>query len=103
MQSKQRIFKADEEQFELIVADRYFNGGGNTNAEKRKQAIETINKIMLNELTDKQREYITAYYIGGKKQKEIAKRYGISNTTVSKTIKAGMRKLKKIGRYINLR
>ena len=103
MQSTQRIFKADTEQFELIVADRYFNGGGNTNTEKRKQAIETINKIMLNELTDKQREYITAYYIGGEKQKEIAKRYGISNTTVSKTIKAGMRKLKKIGRYINLR
>lgn len=103
MQSTQRIFKADEEQFELIVADRYFNGGENTNTEKRKQAIETINKIMLNELTDKQREYITAYYIGGEKQKAIAERYGISTTTVSRTIQAGMRKLKKIGRYINLR
>lgn len=103
MQSTQRIFKADTEQFELIVADQYFNGGGNTNTEKRKKVIATINQIMLNELTEKQRAYITAYFINGEKQKDIAQRYGIANATVSKTIKAGMRKLKKIGRYINLR
>lgn len=103
MQSTQRIFKADTEQFELIVADRYFKGGGTTNAEKRKQAVQTINRIMQNELTEKQKAYITAYYINGEKQKDIAERYGISTTTVSRTIQAGMRKLKKIGRYINLR
>lgn len=103
MQSRQKIIPVDTEQFELIVADRFFNGGGKTNADKRKQAIATINKIMQNELTDKQRAYITAYYIDGEKQKAIAERYGISNTTVSRTIQAGMRKLKKIGRYINLR
>ena len=91
------------EQFELIVADRYFNGGGNTNAEKRKQAITTITRVMQNELTTKQREYITAYYIEGIKQREIAERYGICTATVSKSIRAGMKKLKKIGRYINLR
>ena len=99
----QRVTPTSTEQFELIVADRYFNGGGTTNAEKKKQAIKTIANVMQNELTDKQREYITAYYIEGKKQKEIAERYGICTATVSKSIKAGMRKLKKIGRYINLR
>lgn len=103
MQSTQKIIPVDTEQFELIVADRFFNGGGNTNTEKRKQAIATINQIMLNELTEKQRAYITAYYIGGEKQKAIAERYGISASTVSRSIQSGMRKLKKIGRYINLR
>lgn len=103
MQSRQKIIPVDTEQFELIVADRYFNGGGNTNTEKRKKVIATINEIMLNELTEKQRAYITAYFINGEKQKAIAERYGISTTTVSRTIQAGMRKLKKIGRYINLR
>lgn len=103
MQSRQKIIPVDAEQFELIVADRYFNGGGNTNTEKRKKVIATINQIMLNELTEKQRAYITAYFINGEKQKAIAERYGISTTTVSRTIQAGMRKLKKIGRYINLR
>ena len=103
MQSTQKIIPVDTEQFELIVADRYFNGGGNTNTEKRKKVIATINQIMLNELTEKQRAYITAYFINGEKQKAIAERYGISTTTVSRTIQTGMRKLKKIGRYINLR
>lgn len=103
MQSRQKIIPVDTEQFELIVADRYFNGGGNTNTEKRKKVIATINEIMLNELTEKQRAYITAYFINGEKQKAIAERYGISTTTVSRTIQAGIRKLKKIGRYINLR
>lgn len=99
----QKVFPVDTEQFELIVADSFFNGGGNSNAEKRKKAIATIHQIMQNELTEKQREYITAYYIAGEKQQAIADRYGVHNSTVSRVIQAGMRKLKSIGRYINLR
>lgn len=99
----QKVFPIDTEQFELIVADNFFNGNGDSNAEKRKKAVATIHKIIENELTEKQKEYITAYYINGEKQQAIADRYGVHNSTVSRVIKAGMRKLKKIGRYINLR
>lgn len=99
----QKVIPIDTEQFELIVAESYFNGNGNTNTEKRKKVIATINQIMENELTEKQREYITAYYINGEKQQAIADRYGVNNSTVSRTIQKGMRKLQKIGRYINLR
>ena len=99
----QRVFPVESEQFELIVADSFFNGGGDSNEEKRKKAIATIHKVIENELTEKQREYITAYYIDGEKQQAIAEKYGVHNSTVSRVIKAGMRKLKSIGRYINLR
>lgn len=99
----QKVIPIDTEQFELIVADSYFKGSGNTNDEKRKKVIATIHKVMDNELTDKQRAYITAYYINGEKQQAIADRYGVNNSTVSRTIQTGMRKLKKIGRYISLR
>lgn len=99
----QKVFPIDAEQFELIVADSFINSGGGSNTATRKKAIATINKIMQNELTEKQREYITAYYIDGEKQQAIADRYGVHNSTVSRVIQAGMRKLKKIGRYIELR
>ncbi len=99
----QKVFPIDTEQFELIVADSFLNRGGDSNTATRKKAIATIHKIMENELTEKQREYITAYYIDGEKQQTIADRYGVHNSTVSRVIQAGMRKLKKIGRYINLR
>lgn len=99
----QRVFPIDSEQFELIVADSFFNKSGDSNTQNRKKAIATIHSIMDNELTEKQREYITAYYIDGEKQQAIADRYGVHNSTVSRVIKAGMRKLKSIGRYINLR
>lgn len=99
----QKVFPIDTEQFEMIVADNFFNGNGDSNAEKRKKAIATIHKVIDNELTEKQKEYITAYYINGEKQQAIADRYGVHNSTVSRVIKAGMRKLKSIGRYINLR
>lgn len=99
----QKVFPIDTEQFELIVADSFLNRSGDSNTATRKKAITTIHKIMENELTEKQREYITAYYIDGEKQQAIADRYGVHNSTVSRVIQAGMRKLKKIGRYINLR
>lgn len=46
-------------------------------------------------LTDRQYEYITAYYIGKKNMPQIAEEYGVRTCVVSRVIKAGLARLEK--------
>ncbi len=62
-------------------------------------------KIAMNEeLTDRQRELISLYYLEQMSMTEIAQRLGLSPSTVSRTLKRGRIRLKKYlkynGRYI---
>lgn len=62
-------------------------------------------RIAINEeLTDRQRERISLYYLEEMSMKEIAARLGLSPSTVSRTLKHGRGRLKKYlkynGRYI---
>lgn len=98
-----KTFAADTQQLDIITAQRYYNNGSRSNARQRKKAVEIISLFMQNELTEKQKLYITDYLINGKKQKEIADKYGVAACTVSRTIKTGLTRIRKLGRYIDIR
>ena len=46
------------------------------------------------ELTERQRQCLTAYYFGGEKMKEIAEDLGISTSAVSRHIKRALARLR---------
>lgn len=63
--------------------------------------MEKILKIALKqELTDRQRDCITLYYIQNRKVKEIAVMLAIKPTTVYKHIKKGIISLRKAAKYL---
>lgn len=57
-------------------------------------AIET-------ELTDTQKLYIMAYYVDGLNMQQIADKYGVSKSTVSRTINRGLHRLFRVLHYTN--
>lgn len=75
------------------------------NSEPQKDAkyarMQKIMKIAIQqELTDRQRECITLYYIKGKKVCEIADMLAIKPTTVYKHLRTGIASLKKTSAYL---
>ena len=72
-----------------------------TNARKRRKMARLAASVMGSELTELQRYCVTEHYLNGKKQKEIAERLGLSRSTVSRHISAGIRNLQKAAKYIN--
>jgi DNA-binding NarL/FixJ family response regulator len=66
-------------------------GGGNLAAHVRLAINE--------ELTERQRELITMYYLEGMSMSEIARVLGLSPSTVSRTMKRGRERLRKHFKY----
>lgn len=58
-----------------------------------------IRKIIESRLTGKQRDYIISYYFDGQSMPDIAKKYGISVPTVSKTISRGEKRIADVLKY----
>lgn len=54
---------------------------------------------MEHELTDLQREVLTAVYFEGKSQKEIAEQRGVCRSTVSRTLRRAEDRLRRFLRY----
>lgn len=63
--------------------------------------INTMNKLVANELTQMQRYCLTEHFLNQKKQKQIAKELGVAPSTVCRHISRAMRKLKNIASYYN--
>lgn len=59
-----------------------------------------IRRIISENLSARQRDYLTLYYFGGMKMREIAKLRGIGSSTVSRTIKRGEKRLAAVLRYM---
>lgn len=55
------------------------------------------------ELTTKQREYLTLYYGQNRTMAEIAETYGVNKSTVSRVIKRAQNKLKRVLKYASPR
>jgi RNA polymerase sigma factor (sigma-70 family) len=60
---------------------------------------ETMKLAIADELTIRQREMISMYYLQGIPMPEIARELGVNVSTVSRTIKRGRRRLKRCIRY----
>ncbi len=68
----------------------------NTNRAQRKALIMMLHRAMRTELTATQRNYCLAYYEEGMTMKQIAARYEVDESTVSRTIQRGKRRLFKL-------
>lgn len=67
--------------------------------EERNLALKNMRVAVGEELTEKQKCYLVAYYVEGKKMHEIGEEYGKSRSTISRTLKTARKRLYKVLRY----
>ena len=80
--------------------------GDNGDEERRKEErarfvrskMRMVRKIMSQNLTDRQNECLTLYYLQGHPQRQIATRLGIHQTTVSQHLQYALKKLRRFCR-----
>ena len=72
---------------------------GDTNAKNLSAMKKALSKAIETELTDRQREMVNEYYFGGATVTEIAKRHGISKSTVSRHLSRSRERLKTALKY----
>ncbi len=74
-----------------------WNAGKDNSAERNKMK-RLLHSAIDNGLTDLQKKCLIAYY-GGKEQKVIAEEMGLAPSTVSRHIKAAIKRLRNIAQY----
>lgn len=67
--------------------------------EDRTELHELLQEAILHDLTPRQGQCIYAYYVEGKKMREIASELGIHQSVVSRSISAGEKKLRICMKY----
>lgn len=72
---------------------------GCSNESARLRMKKILSKAINGELTERQKNCIIEYYINGTKMIDIAKKEGISESTVSRHIKSGKKRLQRIAQY----
>ena len=99
MQTKNIKFDPLGRGLTIIENIYYENHRGKTNHRERAQMLKILKRVIDNELTDQQRRCVILYYFRHMKMRDIASELGVSPSTVSRHIKAALRKMKKIGDY----
>ena len=57
--------------------------------------IQRMLRVMEEELTEKQRAYLAAYYFDELRPSQIARRYGVSRSTVTRTLRRAEDRLRR--------
>ena len=65
----------------------------------REVQLRRMRAVMENELTPLQRELMQAVYFDGQRQAEIAKRRGVSRSTVNRTLRRAEERMRRFLRY----
>ena len=65
----------------------------------RKLQLQRVKKVIQQELSDKQRETLLAYYFRSMTIPQIAREQGVNKSTVSRTLRRGEEKLRKYLKY----
>ena len=92
----ERVF-LDDTNSDLIAFSLYQQGSSNRMERERMKAILT--RAIRRELTDRQRDCITMYYLEGMKMKDIADALHLSRSTVTRHIQSATRKLRRVASY----
>lgn len=66
---------------------------------KTKELSKLVNKVIVTELTEKQRECVMLVKSKGMKQKDVASQLGVSKSTVSRHLKAAQNKFERAYEY----
>lgn len=74
----------------------YERRGAGSNENSLKLIKSAVFFALETQLTSKQKEALTEYYLAGKKLREIADEMGVNISTVSRHIKQGKQKIKKV-------
>ena len=95
---KHKVIYFNEKNYDKIVFARQilFNSD---NSEDRKRMKKIISKALNEELTEKQKACVVAYYLEGRKMIDIAQDLGVAPSTVKRHIQSGKHRLMKIAKY----
>ena len=93
---RERMF-LDTENSEKIAYSLYQHGCSNRFERERMKQI--LSRAMRHELTERQRDCLTMYYLEGMKMKDIASVLHLSKSTVTRHIQSATRKLQKVASY----
>ena len=100
MQFDQMQFLMDKQ-----VLNDYVARGLKTNENSLRQIKSAVFFALETQLTERQRQALTKYYLEQKKLREIAEEMGVNISTVSRHIKGGKKKIKNVVnincRYLN--
>jgi RNA polymerase sigma factor (sigma-70 family) len=99
MNRHERVYMSDIS--ENVVSFSLYQKKG-TNNRDRQQMMKILYRAMQLELTDRQRDCITMYFLNGMKMKDIAADLGLSRSTVTRHIQAATRKLRKVASYYDI-
>lgn len=72
---------------------------GSDNRPERERMRKILIRAIRHELTDRQRDCMTMYYLEGMKMKDIAVALNLSKSTVTRHIQSATRKLRKVASY----
>ena len=84
---------------EYKISYGIFRSSGASNTQAIEKMRKLAHSVMDTELTALQRYCVTEYVMNGTKQKDIAWELGLSRSTVSRHITAGMKKLRNAAKY----
>ena len=93
---RERMF-LDDNNSDIIAYSLYQQGSSNRLERERMKHILT--RAIRRELTDRQRDCITMYYLEGMKVKDIATAMHLSRSTVTRHIQSATHKLQRIASY----
>lgn len=93
---RERMFLSDDNS-DCIAYALYQHGSDNRPQRERMKKI--LIRAIRHELTERQRDCITMYYLEGMKMKDIAAMMHLSNSTVTRHIQSATRKLQKVASY----
>lgn len=93
---RERMF-LDDDNSDFIAYTLYCQGSSNRSERERMKQI--LVRAIRHELTDRQRDCVTMYYLEGMKMKDIAQTMHLSRSTVTRHIQSATRKLRKVASY----
>jgi len=65
----------------------------------RQQQLQRMHRVIENELTEKQRRALLGYYIDRKNIPMLAREFGVSKSTICRTIQRAEKRLKRCLKY----
>lgn len=93
---RERMF-LDDKSTELI--SYYLSEQGSDNRAELARMKRILARAIRYELTDRQRDCLTMYYLEGMKMKDIARLLCLSSSTVSRHISSATHKLRRVAAY----
>lgn len=91
------VISFDDANADMIAFSLY--QGGDSNRMQREKMKRILSRAIREELTSRQRDCLTMYYLHGKKMREIARALSLSPSTVTRHIKTAKQKLRRIASY----